>query len=79
MNTLLEKLFEENNVSPKDRFEINQIYSLLPDEKKQNLINNFKSLALKLKIIEKEIEIEREILIPESVQKVKEFILENRK
>ena len=38
MNTKLEKLFEKYNFSQKDRFEISQIFFLLTEERKQNLL-----------------------------------------
>jgi hypothetical protein len=63
MNTLLEKLFDKHRISPKDRHEISQIYDLLPPPKKQNLINNFEALAIRLHKIEDEIRVERQILV----------------
>ena len=63
MNTLLEKLFEKYNLSEKDKYEIRQIYDLLPSDKKQNLLNNFESLALRLNKKEEEINSEREVLL----------------
>jgi hypothetical protein len=41
MNTQLEKLFEINDFSAKDRHDFMQIYSLLPDYKKVRVIENF--------------------------------------
>lgn len=63
MNTLLEKLFEQHNLSEKDSFDIRQIFSLLPDGKKQNLLNNFGILASRIEQIHKWIALERRILI----------------
>lgn len=74
MNTLLESLFEKYQLSPKDRYEINQIYSLLPPNKKQNLLNNFDTLAIRLQKIEKDLNIEREILVWDALQKIKSAI-----
>ena len=79
MNTRLELLFEKFHISDKDKYEINQIYMLLPDIKKQNLINNFEILSLKLKEIEADIEIEKDILIWNAVERIKSSILEKRK
>lgn len=53
MNTRLEQLFEQYKVSPKDRYEINQIFWLLPMEKQKNLLHNFWSLAIRLEQINK--------------------------
>jgi len=63
MNIYLEKLFEKYNLSPKDRYDISQIYSLLPVEKQKNLMNNFEVLAYRIKQIEEQVHNERDILI----------------
>jgi hypothetical protein len=63
MNTLLKALFEKYRVSEKNKYEILQIWSLLPDVKKQNILNNFEALAIKLQKIEEELNTEKEILL----------------
>lgn len=78
MNTYLIKLFDKYNISERNRYEILQIYSLLPDDKKQNLINNFAGLAGNLNKIEQDVEIQRKIILWDPVEKLKEIILENR-
>lgn len=74
MNTRLELLFEKYHISEKNRYEISQIYILLPDIKKQNLINNFEALAFKLNRIEEEIETERKILVPNLLNDLEEIM-----
>jgi hypothetical protein len=78
MNTLLEKLFNTYHISPKNRHDIAQIYSLLPIDKKTNLINNFELLAYKLNKIEEGLNIERAILVPEAIDNIK-LVLEQVK
>ena len=78
MNTQLEKLFQQYNLSPKDRYEITQIYMLLSIEKQHNLLQNFWNIASKLIQIEKEIREEKEILIWNKVEEIKNIILHNR-
>jgi len=63
MNTQLQKLFEKSNLADKDKYEINQIFELLPPDKKQNILNNFDVLAFKLEQMHKETELERRILV----------------
>lgn len=78
-NTLLEKLFEKYNVSPKNRYEITQIFYLLDAEKQKNLINNFEILVVKLEKIENQIEIEKNLLIPEAIDNIKQVLERVRK
>jgi len=73
MNTRLELLFEKNNVSPKDRYEINQIFWLLPSNKQQNILNNFDQMIFKFDQINKEINLERRILIWDLFEDIKSF------
>lgn len=73
MNTRLEMLFEKHHVSKKDRYEINQIFWLLPPEKKQNILNNFDILAFRLEHINKEINLERRILVWDLKEDIKSF------
>ncbi len=79
MNAYLQKLFEKHRLSEKDKYEILQIYTFLSEEKKQNLINNFEFVVLKIQKIEKTLELEKEILIWNSVERVRNSILEKRK
>ena len=78
MNTQLEKLFSQYNLSEKDRYEIRQIYSLLPLHKQRNLVENFEELAIKLKKIEEEIKSEKDLLIGEEVDNIRQLILSRR-
>jgi len=73
MNTRLELLFEKNNISPKDRYEINQIFWLLPSNKQQNILNNFDQMIFKFDQINKEINLERRILIWDLFEDIKSF------
>jgi len=73
MNTKLQKLFEQYNVSLQNKHEINQIFLLLPLDKQRNLINNFEKLILRLEQIEKEINLERRILIWDLFIDIKKF------
>ena len=73
MNTQLQKLFEGSNLSDKDKFEINQIFELLPPDKKQNLLNNFDILAFRIEQMQREIELERRILVWDIFRDVKDL------
>lgn len=78
MNTRLEMLFEKHHVSNKDRYEINQIFWLLPSNKQQNILKNFDTLIFRFEQINKEINIERKILIWNEVSNIKNLIISER-
>jgi hypothetical protein len=63
MNTQLTKLFEVYDLTPKDRYEIAQIFDLLPMGKRMNFLNNFPAHAETLRRIYENIKIERELLL----------------
>jgi len=63
MNTQLQKLCENYKLCQKDTYELNQIFELLPPDKKQNILNNFDVLSFRLEQINKEIQLERRILV----------------
>ena len=79
MNTKLEHLFENHDLSEKDRYEINQIFELLPDQKKQNLLDNFGALAFRIEKIKVDIMVEQEILIWDSLKRIWNIIKEAKK
>ncbi len=76
MNTQLTKLFIQYNLSEKNRYEINQFFTLLPLDKQRNLISNFEVLVIRLSQIESEINLERRILIGDLFKDIKLFYKE---
>jgi hypothetical protein len=74
MNIYLEKLFNKYSVSPKNRYEIKQIYDLLPANKKNNLINNFELLMYKIHRIEESLKMEQEILLDRIIPDIYDII-----
>ena len=78
INTQLEKYFEKYNFSAKNRYEINQFFWFLPDIWKQNILDNFEILAIKLYNIEKKANIEREILVWDAFNEIKDLIIGSR-
>lgn len=79
MNTQLQKLFESSNLSDKDKFEINQIFELLPLDKKQNILNNFHVLTFRIEQMQKQALIEQEILLWNLYEDLDKFVEEERK
>ena len=74
MNTQLQKLFEKSKLSDKDRYEINQIFWLLPPDKQNNILDNFDVLAFRLEHMHKEIELERRILVWDALENIEKAI-----
>lgn len=79
INTRLEKLFEKYRFSEKDRYEINQIFFLLTEDRKQKFLLNFDEFAFQVKKINSDIEMEKEILMSDEIEKIKQSILTERK
>jgi hypothetical protein len=73
MNTRLELLFQKYNVSEKDKYEINQIFWLLPPDKQQNILKNFEIMIFRFEQIYKEVNLERRILIWDLFKDIKSF------
>lgn len=78
MDTFLEKLFDKYEIVEKDRYEILSIYSLLPDFKKQSILDNFDSLAIKLKTIREDKINEEEIILDNIIPDIEKIIEENK-
>ena len=74
MNTLLKTLFDKYKMSEKDQYEINQIFMIVDDEKKQKLLANFELLAQKIQKIEEEIKLEQYILLDNIVPDIQKLI-----
>ncbi|NUJ97239.1 hypothetical protein HGA92_00450 [Candidatus Gracilibacteria bacterium] len=74
MNTVLLRLFEQHDVSEKDRYEIGQMYNFLSEEKKQRLIKDFEIFIKKVKKFQKQLKEEKDILIGETINEIKQII-----
>lgn len=74
MNVQLEKLFTEYELSEKDRYEILQMFQLLPDAKKQKILSDFEILAEKIEKISDDITIEQWILLDSILPEISKII-----
>jgi len=63
MNTVLEKLLENEILSEKDKYEIRQIFELVDERKKQNILTNFDKILLSITKIKQELKEQQEILL----------------
>lgn len=71
----LEKLFEKFATKEKDRYEIRQIFELLPEEKKKNILENFEALSRRIEKIQQELQLEQDILIGSALENIRTAIL----
>jgi len=70
MNVILEKLLENESLDDKDRFEIRQIFSVLSDEKKKNILDNFDKIIVSIIKIKKELRENQEILLGKAISNI---------
>ncbi len=75
----LEKLFEKFSTSEKDRYEMRQIFELLPEKKKKNILANFEVLSLRIQKIQRDLQLEQEILIWSAIERIREAIAKAKK
>jgi hypothetical protein len=62
-NTLLEEYLSNPLLSDKDRYEIRQIFSIMPDDKKQNILDNFPKIIASIELIKEDLRETQEILL----------------
>lgn len=74
MNVYLEKLFNEYDLSHKDRYEIRQIYQVLPIHKRQKLIENFENIVVNINTLRKDIWLQQEVLLWETLWNIEDKI-----
>jgi len=70
MNIQLEKLFRNYNLEAKDRYEIRQIFEMLPDYKKARFLESFDELVTRLQTLRAELIQEQEILLGDSLKNI---------
>jgi len=74
MNTVLEKLLENEILSEKDKYEIRQIFELVDERKKQNILTNFDKILLSITKIKQELKEQQEILLWKAISNVENAI-----
>lgn len=79
MNEKLEKLFEQYSLSPKERYEFMQIYSLLPPLKKVRALERFEIIMMELETLKKELLYEQETLFGHTLESIEEKIYQLKK
>lgn len=78
MNVLLEKLLENESLDDKDRYEIRQIFNIVSDDKKQNILNNFDKMLISIMKIKQELRESQEILLWKAISNIETAIKKAR-
>jgi adenylate kinase family enzyme len=73
-NTLLEEYLSNPLLSDKDRYEIRQIFSIMPDEKKQNILDNFPRIIASIELIKEDLRETQEILLWRAISNIENAI-----
>lgn len=74
MNVILEKLLENESLDDKDRYEIRQIFNIVSDEKKQNILDNFDKMLISIIKIKQELRESQEILLGKAISNIETAI-----
>lgn len=74
MNVILEKLLLNESFNDKDRYEIRQIFNIVTDDKKQNILKNFDAIIVSIIKIKKDLIQEQEILLWKAISNIERVI-----
>ncbi len=78
MNVLLETLLENALLTDKDRYEIRQIFQLVDEKKKQNILNNFERILSSIAQIKIEMREQQEILLGRAISNIERSLKQAR-
>lgn len=78
MNVILEKLLQNELLSDKDRYEIRQIFEVVDEQKKQNILRNFDKMVLAIVKIKQELIENQEILLWKAISNIEKAIKQAR-
>lgn len=74
MNIILEQLLQNVLLSDKEKYEIRQIFMIVSEEKKQNIINNFDKILIWIALIKKELREQQEILLWKAIANIEKSL-----
>lgn len=73
-NTLLEEYLQNPVLSDKDRYEIRQIFNIVDDEKKKNILKNFPKIIAWIEKIKEDLRETQEILLWRAISNIERAI-----
>lgn len=74
MNIILEEYLKNPILSDKDRYEIRQIFNVVDDEKKQNILKNFPKMLESIKALKEDLIQSQEILLWRAISNIERSI-----
>lgn len=74
MNIALEKFLQNELLTEKDKYEIRQIFEMVDDVKKQNILKNFDKMLIAILKIKQELREQQEILLGKAVSNIERAI-----
>lgn len=74
MNIILEAKLAQSPLLDKDKYEIRQIFALVNDEKKQNILKNFDKMVGKILLYRQKLKQEQEILLGRALSNMEKAI-----
>ena len=78
MNVLLEKLLESAPLDEKDKYEIRQIFNIVNDDKKQNILKNFDYIVSSTLKIKQDLRDSQEILLWKAISNIERVVKQAR-
>lgn len=78
MNIYLEKLLKNTILNDKDRYEIRQIFDVMDEKKKLNILANFDTILSAIAQIKIELRDQQEILLWKAVSNIEKALLQAR-
>lgn len=79
INTELMRLIRESQIAQEDAIEVIRIFEIMTDEKKIDVINNWKTIAMQIKAHREQIEQEKELLLVKAIENIEHDIEEYNK
>lgn len=78
-NTEIMRLISNSQIAQEDAIEIIRIFEIMTDDKKIDIINNWKTIAMQIKAHREQMELEKELLLVKTIENIEHDIEEYNK
>lgn len=79
VNTELMRLISDSQIAQEDAIEVIRIFEIMTEEKKIEIINNWKTISMQIKAHREQIEQEKELLLVKTIENIEHDIEEYNK